>query len=261
MLDVPRRGNYIFQSRDGVCIDGTPRTGRDLDRKFSYVNVALWSSEVANARMDKDGRIFATRRLRAGEEIFFASYGPNYDWRPVQRALVRRAIGAARQILANSVSETAAQIRRMEPEPYLYDLVRNRASLGHRAECLAPTEGETPRRWFVRAFSHPVFSNYCTFRKAGAPGEKEPDWPLLLHPVVTRSSRYNLRVNPRARSYAENDMAMDLSGSMMLADDSQESPGVTVETGSYLGERNSESDEEDEDEDEEVVCIGLGDPR
>jgi hypothetical protein len=252
-LGSSARGNYIFERADGVCIDGSPRAPRDYERMFSYVNVSLWDSEQANARMDGDGRIFATRRIRAGEEIFFASYGPDYDWRSVQRALAERALRAARSILANSISDTAAQIRRMTLEPYLYDLVRNRSPLNDGSSGLRPLERESPREWFVRAFAHPVFGAYCTFRRAGAPGERRPVWSSLMSAPVSANT-YNLRRSLRTRSYAEEEQAIDLSGSVMLAEGSH-SPGVTVDADSYLGE-DSDLLNEDGEEEEDEECMG-----
>ena len=145
------------------------------------------------------------------------------------------------------MSETAAQIRRMSVDPYLYDLVRNRSRLNGGSVGLTPTAGETPRQWFTRAFAHPVFGAYCTFRRAGAPGERTPIW-LTLMASTAPSGRYNLRRNPLARSYAEEDQALDLSGSDMLAEDSQESPGVSVNTDSYLGEDSNMAEDDEEEE-------------
>ena len=131
-------------------------------------------------------------RLKAGTEIFLTSFGPDYKWLPYQCALVRRALESARCILANSVSATARQIRKMASEKFLFDLVRNRPSLDTQTGELTPLEGHTSRQWFTRAFTHPACGAYCALRRAGALGESTPNWSSLFRAPVT-SENYNLR--------------------------------------------------------------------
>ena len=254
--ELPRSngGPFVFERADGTFIDGTPRHSRDYGRVFSYVNVALWNSEMSNVRMDGDGNFWATKRLKKGIEIFLASYGRGYNWLPYQCALVRRAISAARDLLANSISAVARQIRIMRPCEFLLDLVRNRSPLDARAAGLLPREFESPRQWFTRAFAHPTFGGYCTFRRAGAPGELTPNWTTLLGDPTT-PGRYNLR-SASHTNYAEEEIAIDLSGSDMLADDSLESTSDTSEGSATVEDLNTAGSEEESSEDGK----GQGDP-
>ena len=135
----------------------------------------------------------------------------------------------------------------MYPENFILDLVRNRSQLDARAAELMPMEYETPRQWFTRTVAYLVFGAYCTFRRVGASGELTPNWPSLLCDPVTRGN-FNLRL-ASFLNYAEDEIAIDILGSDMLADDSQEFPGATSDSAATMEDLLTAESEEESVED------------